>query len=362
VENAATIRDLLAAWYHLRRRRLPWREEPTPYRVWISEIMLQQTQVATVIPYFDRFIQAFPTVQALAEAQEQEVLSLWAGLGYYRRARFLHKAAKTVVADYDGELPTTPEGLRELPGIGAYTSNAIASVSHGYPAAVVDGNVNRVIARLVALETEVNTTAGVREVQAIADTLLDREDPSSHNQAMMELGALVCSPRNPQCETCPVRTECAANALGTWSRYPLKRKKAKPQKAHEVAGLYTRNDGAILLARRPNDALLGGLWELPGGVVPKGGSRKTALEKAWRERLDVRTDVGTHRASVEHVFSHRRLTLEIYEVRHVVGDPSPSWYPEVTWRHPDAGDGSRIADLPLSKLTRKVFDALGIRL
>lgn len=352
-----TLRDLLAAWYHLRRRQLPWREDPSPYRVWISEIMLQQTQVATVLPYFERFLAAFPDVESLAQAPEDAVLALWSGLGYYRRARFLHAAAKRVVDDFDGVLPKTPEALRELPGIGRYTSAAIASVAHGFPAAVVDGNVNRVIARLLALDLAVNVRAGEKVIEATADALLDRDDPSSHNQAMMELGALVCSPRNPLCEACPLREDCRARLQGDVHGYPVKKKKAKSKAVHEVAGLWTREDGAILLAQRPRDVLLGGLWELPGATVAAGGSRKTALVHGWQERLGVGASAGTLRGSVTHVFTHRKLTLDIYDVQEPTGTPTPTWYIDLAWRSPQSlGPGS---DLPLSTLTRKVLAAVG---
>lgn len=349
-----TVREALAGWYHLRRRRLPWRDDPEPYRVWVSEIMLQQTQVATVIPYFDRFVSAFPSVAALAEADEADVLALWAGLGYYRRCRNLHAAAKAMVDRHEGRVPDTVEALLDLPGVGRYTAGAIASIAFGRPAALLDGNVSRVLSRLYGLELEVNTSAGTRRLWELAEALLDREDPSAHNQALMELGALVCSPKSPACHECPVQSECVARATGTQARYPLKKKRAKAKPAHAVCG-YGERDGALLMARRPDGVLLGGLWELPGGDLARGDSRKQGLAASLGERLGLAPRVGSHLASVEHQFTHRHLTLEVYRVE-LDAEPSRcQWYSEWRWVRP-----GELESIPLSRLTEKVLSALEV--
>ncbi len=349
------FREQLAAWYHTRRRRLPWREEPTPYRVWVSEIMLQQTQVATVIPYFERFVAAFPDVASLAAADEQDVLGLWAGLGYYRRCRHLHRAAREVVDRFGGELPRTARELLKLPGVGRYTAGAIASIAFGDNAPALDGNVVRVLARVLALELPVDGAAGQRVLWDTAAALVDPADPSSHNQAMIELGALVCAPRTPGCPTCPVREGCIAGSRGDAVRFPHKRPRRRPTVALAVAGLLRDPGGRLLLARRPDGALLGGLWELPGGEIAPRSSRKQELARWLSERARMRVTVGPHLASVEHTFSHRLLTTEVYAVRGA-GVPvgPPQWYTDVRWTEP-----SEVGRLPLSRLTTKVLAAVG---
>ncbi|MGM0574787.1 MAG: A/G-specific adenine glycosylase [Myxococcota bacterium] len=354
MRDVRPIREHLAAWYHTRRRRLPWREDPTPYRVWISEIMLQQTRVDTVIPYFERFVSAFPDAQALADAGEEDVLGLWAGLGYYRRARHLHAAAGEVVERFDGRLPDTVEALKSLPGIGRYTAGAIASIAFGRAEAVLDGNVARVLSRLTAFGDPVNTAAGERFLWETAEALVDTDDPSSHNQAMMEIGALVCTPKQPACPECPLRAFCRAAAEGTPERFPVKKGRRRPREALAVSGLVRDAQGRVLLARRPPDVLLGGLWELPGGDLPLRAAREEGLRDHLGERLGLDARVGRHLASVEHVFTHRRLTLEIYHVDRHAGRPEPSWYTDWRWL-----EGGALRSVPLSRLTEKVLDALG---
>ncbi len=358
--DLATVRDHLAAWYHTRRRRLPWRELPTPYRVWVSEVMLQQTQVATVIPYFERFVAALPTVQDLAAAPEEEVLGLWAGLGYYRRCRHLHAAARQVVAEHAGELPSTASELLSLPGVGRYTAGAIASIAFGRAEPLLDGNVIRVLSRLVALEQPVDVAAGRRTLWTLAGELLDSEDPSSHNQALMELGALVCAPRSPSCQLCPVQSCCAGQAAGAPERFPLKKgPRRRPKPALAVAGLVRDRAGRLLMTRRPPDVLLGGLWELPGGDLDVRAGRRAGLAEHLNTRLGLEGEVGPHLASVEHVFTHRHLTLEVYAVSAVggaSGADTMSWYTDARWLEEDG-----FAAIPLSRLTEKVLTALGYR-
>lgn len=352
------LRDGLRGWYLARRRRLPWRDEPSPYRVWLSEIMLQQTQVATVIPYFERFVATFPTIEALAAAPEADVLALWAGLGYYRRCRALHEAAQVVVRDHGGALPASVEALLTLPGVGPYTAGAIASIAFGICAPLVDGNVARVLARLVALAPTQESAAGQKALWALAAALVDPADPSVHNQALMELGALVCTPRSPDCARCPWFEPCRARAGGDPEAFPRRAPKRAPRPAWAVGGLATRADGALLLARRPDGGLLGGLWELPGGEHERGDSRQDAVERWFSDRLGLAVDARSHVASVTHVFTHRRLALEIYAVDGADRlPPRPSWYTDARWVSPE---GARA--LPLSRLTEKVLAAVERRL
>ncbi|MFO0749566.1 MAG: A/G-specific adenine glycosylase [Myxococcota bacterium] len=247
------LRASLRAWYLRQKRALPWRDAPTPYRVWVSEIMLQQTQVATVLPYFERFVTAFPSVERLAAADESEVMTLWSGLGYYRRARMLHAAAKVVAAEHGGQLPASVDGLAALPGIGRYTAGAIASIAFGIRAPVLDGNVARVLSRLVALPDHIDGGPGQKALWALAEALVPSDDPSTHNQAMMELGALVCTPKSPACGSCPWAGACAAHAAGSELDYPSKKPRAAPKAVFAVAGYLPEGlaGDRVLLARRP---------------------------------------------------------------------------------------------------------------
>ena len=349
------LRTRLHAWYHAGRRTLPWREEATPYRVWISEIMLQQTQVATVIPYFERFVARFPNVNALAEASEEEVLAHWAGLGYYRRCRHLHAAAKQIVEEHAGEVPREVKTLLTLSGVGRYTAGAIASIAFGTPASVLDGNVARVLSRLLALELEVDSGPGTRTLWQAADQLLCTEDPATHNQAMMELGALICSPNQPDCVLCPLSVTCRAHALGKAEAYPKKRPKKKARTMFAVAGLVKDAEGRILMGRRPADVLLGGLWELPGGEISAEDTRPAGVRKWLQTRVGLSAEVGARLASIQHVFTHRRLTLDVYGVTpQSLESLTPQWYTEARWVDPD-----ELSQLPLSRLTEKVLSAVG---
>ena len=354
ITTVSTLRARLAQWYEDNRRSLPWREAPTPYRVWVSEIMLQQTQVATVIPYFERFITAFPTVNDLAEAPEEAVLSHWAGLGYYRRCRYLHAGAKVVATTHKGVVPSDVATLLTLPGVGRYTAGAISSIAFGEVASVLDGNVARVLSRVLALNDAIDGGPGQRTLWKAADALVCPDAPGRHNQGMMELGALVCSPSQPDCPICPLHVACQAHATCTTQDYPKKKPRKKAKAAFAVAGFVTDDEGRILMARRPTDVLLGGLWELPGGEITPEETRPAIVRKWLDERVGVKTEVGARLAQIDHVFTHRRLTLEVYSAttRHV--SCTPSWYTEVRWVAP-----GHLSDLPLSRLTQKVLTAVG---
>ncbi len=268
--NATALRRALLAWYRRHHRKLPWRPAPgvgnaaqvDPYHSLVSEAMLQQTQVATVLPYFQRFIEAFPTVRALADADEQRVLRMWQGLGYYRRARNLHAAAQRVVSEFDGEVPAEVPALLKLPGVGRYTAGAIASIAHGRPAPIVDGNVARVFARLFNLQDPVDRPDVQKQLWAIAEALVPARSPGDFNQALMELGALVCTPKSPTCLTCPLRYRCAGLAQGDPERLPVKRPKKKPKAVTHLVVAVRRN-GRYLFEQRPATGLWSNMWQLP---------------------------------------------------------------------------------------------------
>ena len=306
------MRAALLAWYDASGRTLPWRARPEdraagarpdPYAVWLSEIMLQQTTVAHAAPYWRAFLERWPSVHDLAAAPRDDVLAAWAGLGYYARARNLHKCAGVVSQERDGVFPSDLEGLRALPGVGDYTANAIRAVAFDEPASVVDGNVERVITRLTALETPLPKAKA--QIKAIAADLADPARPGDYAQALMDLGATVCTPKSPDCAACPWSFWCQARAAGAESRYPLKEKK-RPKPVRRGACFHVLKDGALWLRRRPETGLLGAMMELPGtgwGAAPDNDALAEArpFEAAWR-----------HAGQVRHVFTHFALELDVY--------------------------------------------------
>ncbi|MBX3202246.1 MAG: A/G-specific adenine glycosylase [Labilithrix sp.] len=340
----ARLRCDLLAWYAAARRDLPWRRTRDPWAIWVSEIMLQQTRVDTVKPYFERFMARFPTPLALAEAPEDQVLAAWSGLGYYRRARMLHAGAR-VVAER-AAMPCDREGLLELPGVGRYTAGAIASIAFEEPVGLVDGNVARVFARLFALEDDMRG-AGMKRAERLAEDLVPRERPGDWNQALMELGATVCTPRSPACDRCPVASSCRAHAEGRVDRLPVIGAKSKPKPQHVQALVARTADGRVLLARRRSSGLFAGLWEPP--AVDGDASARDGL--LGRFALTSRALAGR----VTHVLSHRRLTVDVH------AGVLASWSADTEL--PDAYETARLfadadlADLGVSTLARKVLAA-----
>lgn len=326
----------LLAWYRAHRRSMPWRDAPSPYRTLVSEIMLQQTRVETVLPYFDRFMRDFPTVEALAAAPVERVLERWSGLGYYSRARNLQAAAKAVVAR--GGFPADVAGLLELPGVGPYTAGAIASIALGLDEAVVDGNVERVLCRQNAWAEDPKRIKA--RLWDTARALVPAGEAGDFNQAVMELGATVCTPARPSCLVCPVRASC--RGVDAPERYPTKDKKPEVPSEIAVAAL-ARSDGRILLARRPERGLLAGLWEPPCGPGDD-------LAVTLHERLGVRLVAATPLGAVTHVFSHLRLEVRVHAAE-VEGEPrAVSGYQDVRWVPSAEVDG-----MALSTLARKVL-------
>ena len=300
---------MLLAWYDRHRRSLPWRAKPgevaDPYRVWLSEIMLQQTTVTAVKPYFEKFLTLFPTVHALADAPSEAVMSAWAGLGYYSRARNLHACAKMVVETHDGVFPSEPDGLRALPGIGEYTSAAIASIAFNRVATVVDGNVERVIARLYAIEEPL--PGAKKRIKELTAALVPDDRPGDFAQAMMDLGATLCSPKSPSCILCPFAGACMAQARGDAETFPRKTPKKEGQLRRGAAFVLLRADGSILLQTRPTKGLLGGMTEVPGTAWSADFSNRGALQSA-----PVEAEWKKLRGHVRHVFTHFPLELTIY--------------------------------------------------
>jgi len=298
-----SLRAALLEWYAREKRDLPWRKTRDPYAIWLSETMLQQTRVETATPYYERFLRELPTLKELAEASEQQVLALWSGLGYYRRARMLHAAAKVVASTHEGRLPSHVEELRQLDGIGPYTAGAVASIAFGRRAAVVDGNVARVLARLFAVQDDVKSSRGLARLWKLAHDLLPDGDghPGDWNQALMELGATVCHPGQPSCSTCPVHAHCVSRARGIERMLPRSSPKGPPVAMRRVA-IVLSSPSRVLVARRRVGALFGGLWEPPSTAGAAG-------PLASRLGVDLR-DLEPM-GEVIHVLSHRRMRVRV---------------------------------------------------
>ena len=312
-------RELLA-WYKNEFRLMPWRRTKNPYRIWVSEIMLQQTQVKKVIPYFESFVQKFPTIETLAHSELADVLKAWEGLGYYARARNLHKAAREIVSNHNKKLPTDFDELKKLPGIGSYTAAAISSIVAGNPIPVLDGNVTRVLSRLVCLDKNPKSGEGHQALQRLAGELLYYDAPGTYNQALMELGAILCTPVKPKCPSCPVRKMCQAWQTGRQLQYPIKT--PKKQRPHFTigAGIIWKED-EILIARRHENGLLGGLWEFPGGKQQDSETIEQTVQREIKEEVDVTVRVDSLLTVVKHQYSHFKITLHAYHCTYVTGSP-----------------------------------------
>lgn len=324
------IRRALRAWYAREKRDLPWRDAKDPYVVWLSEIMLQQTRVDQGTPYILRFIDQFPNVQTLAAAPEDAVLKAWEGLGYYTRARNLHKAARVIAHDRAGTFPVNADDWQTLPGVGRYTAGAVASIAYGEPVPVLDGNVKRVLARLTDLPDSIDDAAVTDDLWDLAGELVRGKSPGDFNQALMELGANVCTPRRPTCDACPLTRYCAAFATGTQEQRPVRRAK-KPVPHKEIVVAVIKRNGRYLIGKRPANGLLGGLWEFPGGKVDRAEDHARALIREVREELALHVTVGGLIACVTHAYTHFRVTLNVYACRAPHGTPQPNTHTQLRW-------------------------------
>jgi A/G-specific adenine glycosylase len=306
-------RRALLRWYRQHRRELPWRSSSDPYAIWVSEIMLQQTQVTTVVPYYERFLERFPNVAALAAADEEEVLARWSGLGYYRRAKSLHRGAQLVVSEFGGQLPETVEELLKLPGIGRYTAGAIGSIAFGLAAPILDGNVRRVLSRRHAIDGDALGNKAEQELLwRLAEELVAGDAPGDLNQALMELGALVCTPRAPDCDRCPWTACCEARIGDAIDRYPVAVKR-KPTTKIDVAVALVRRADRVLLERPAAAGPLRGRWDLPA-IVVEASDPQGQLTRYLAERHQLAVGVGDRLGSANHGILHRRLTLETHKV------------------------------------------------
>jgi len=347
MKPALPLRRPLLDWYRRHRRDLPWRRTRDPYRIWVSEVMLQQTTVKTATPYYEAFVAAFPDLASLARAGEEEVLARWSGLGYYHRARNLHRGARHVVERHGGRFPRSLDAALAVPGVGLYTASAVLSIAHGVPLPVVDGNVRRVLARVFALRGP-----GWRADASFynkADELLDREAPGDWNQAVMELGATVCLPRRPACPACPLRAHCAARSLGIVDELPEGRARRAPVTV-TVAAALVEEGGRVLLVRRGEGRLMGRMWEVPQTSLEARGLPD--LVRELKERHGLHLVPGKLVARGRHAITFRRIRLEAYSSR--LRRRPPADPERFRWVRPE-----EIGALPVSSLTGKVLRGLG---
>ncbi len=344
------FRQRLSAWFVRSARDLPWRRTRDPYCVWLSEIMLQQTQVATVKPYFERFVQALPTIEALAAADEQQVLRLWEGLGYYRRARQLHQAARVIVAEHGGKFPRDREAVRRLRGIGRYTAGAILSIAFDAREPILEANSTRLLARLAAYRGDPASTAGSRVLWAIAEAVLPRTKVGAFNQALMELGSTVCLPKAPRCDACPVSMLCHARAAGLQTAIPAPKPK-RPAEARREAAVLVHRGGRVLVVRRPEGERWAGLWDFPRFQIH--ALAPAAIERELAEGVERLTGVAIrlagHRTTLRHGVTRFRITLACYDAEYVSGPIAKHASTTMRWVRP-----RELEAYPLSTTGRKL--------
>jgi len=346
------LADRLLNWYDENARRLPWRGTQDPYAIWVSEIMLQQTRVDTVIPYYQRWMARFPTIQALAAAPLRKVLVAWEGLGYYSRSRNLHRAAQLVVAEYGGVLPSELKDLQRLPGIGRYTAAAIASIAFDQDVSALDGNIRRVLARVFLVREPARSTKGEKQLWKLTADHLPAGKASAYNQALMDLGAIVCTPKTPSCEICPLSDICSACALGVQEELPV----AQPKKElphHLVAAAVIQRNDRVLIAQRPYQGLLGGMWEFPGGKLQPGEDLTSCLQREIQEEMAAHIHVGEKLGVFRHAYTHFRITLHAFYCTLLTGEPANLEHRELAWVTPED-----FSTFPMGKIDRQIAGIL----
>jgi len=332
VKYKSEIQESLLNWYGAVKRDLPWRKTQDPYKIWISEVMLQQTLVETVKGYYKRFLETFPTVQDLAESEDELLMKMWEGLGYYSRARNLKRAARMIVEEHDGIMPNNLSQIRKLPGIGPYTAGAVLSIAYGKAVPAVDGNVIRVYSRLFKIEGAVDTTPIKKVIDEIACAYVDQSDPSSYNQSLMELGATICIPKNPRCLACPVTEYCKAYAEGIQKELPKKSPK-KPKKEVDLIAALIKKDDEFLILKRPPEGLLPDLWSFPSIEIENGGVSlereiDLCLEK-FSEELGQEVVFKEKLGTATHIFTHIKWSIKVLEFEWFSG-MLPD-FPEMKW-------------------------------
>jgi len=348
---SSSLASLLLDWYATHARKLPWRIKPTPYSVWISEIMLQQTRVDTMSRYFKSWMERFPSISTLADATLREVLSIWEGLGYYSRARNLHKTATLLISDYNGKLPGSYSELIKLPGIGPYTAAAIASIAFGQDTAAVDSNIRRVLARLYDVSVPVDGKTARALFQKLADENIPSGQAGTHNQAMMDLGAMVCTPRNPGCLICPLKDLCQAFKIGNQLERPVFPPKVETPLRVQTAGVI-ENEGKVLISLRPDNGLLGGMWEFPGSSNCSEENTAECLRRAIYERLGLNILIQEPFGVYKHAYTHFRVKMHAYLCLLSKTKSADIFaYREKCWVSPEELD-----HFPMGRISRKLAD------
>jgi len=346
------FREQLLTWFQINQRSLPWRQTRDPYRIWISEVMLQQTQVTTVMPYFENFINQFPDIRVLAAADLQTVLKAWEKLGYYARARNLHRATKIIVEDYQGIIPDNYQQLRQLPGVGEYIAAALLSIAFNQPFAVVDGNVKRVLARLFLIEAPINQSGSKTIFADVAERLLDRHNPGIFNQALMELGATICRPQTPICDRCPLRQFCQAFETNRQSDFPRRLKKQAIPTYQMVAGVVVKA-GKMLIVQRPTSGLLGGLWEFPGGPIEANQSGEAACVQNIKLVTNLSVAINAYLISIQHAYTHFKIELDVFMGQYLSGRVKLNGPIDHRWLRPKAFE-----NFPFTGATHKFMPAI----
>ena len=344
--------EALLGWFEKHGRDLPWRRKRDPYSIWISEMMLQQTRVETVLDYFERWKTHFPDIHSLAQSDIGQVLLLWEGLGYYQRAHNLHKAARIIVKTHAGEFPKDPKTLVALPGIGPYTAAAVASIAFNQDQIALDGNLRRVLSRIFDYDQDPRSSEGEAYLKKEALRRMPSGLASSFNQALMDLGSMVCLPRKPACAQCPVRAYCLAYERGVQEQRPL-RKIRKPIPHHDIAAGIAIRGGKAFIARRPEGELLGGLWEFPGGKCELGESLPSCLEREWWEEFRVEVSAGDKLGVFEHAYTHFRITVHAFKCGILQGEPEALEHAEICWVRV-----RNLKDYPMGKVDREIAKTL----
>lgn len=323
--------ERLVDWYARHKRDLPWRHTQDPYRIWVAEVMLQQTRVETVLPYYSRFLARFPTIQVLATAHVDDVLKAWEGLGYYARARNLHAAARQIADELGGRLPQSRDGLRSLPGIGRYTAAALASIAFGQDVIALDGNLTRILCRLFSVDDDPSRPGTERMLEDLAQTMAPAGSSSDFNQALMDLGATVCLPSKPRCLLCPLMGDCRAQVEGIQDKLPIRASRSFHPHRDVTAGIIWDASGRFLISQRPYESLLGGLWEFPGGKRRPGEDLRDCLQREIREEIGIDIQVGKLLCTIDHDFTHFHMTLYAYQCMWSGGDPRCIGCEDIQW-------------------------------
>ena len=345
----------LLVWFARRQRPLPWRRDRDPYRIWVSEVMLQQTQAATVVPYFERFLATFPTLADLAAADEQDVLRAWEGLGYYRRARNLHRSAQQIVAGHGGQFPSNPAVAAALPGLGRYMIGAILSQAFEYRLPILEANSERVFCRLLGIRENPRHGQVRGRLWHVAESLLPRRQIGNFNQALMELGALICTPKHPNCPECPLIRECSARRLGIQDKIPTRRARVPTQEVHEAAVVIMRGKH-VLIVQCPDSGRWAGMWEFPHGPLENGETHAQAACRLARQRAGIRVQMGPELLTLRHSVMRYRITMKSFEANYVSRMIGSKTHLHSAWVEPQ-----RVTEFPVSAPQRRLAEALNSR-